>query len=121
MFGNLWEMKQMFDKYRKLQEVLKNTVIRAREWGILIDITAEMKVKDVKIEDENLLNPAMKETLEKAIKSAFEKWQTKAQEIAMQKTKEILWFDPNDLAGMMWWMWWWNPMMPGMGWTPNLG
>jgi hypothetical protein len=30
----------------------------------------------------------------------------------MQKTKEILWFDPNDLAGMMWGgdAWW------GLGW-----
>ncbi|MFZ5341812.1 MAG: YbaB/EbfC family nucleoid-associated protein [Patescibacteria group bacterium] len=64
----------------------------------MIDISAEMKVKDVKIEDETLLNPAMKETLENAIKAAFEKGQTKAQEIAMAKTKEILGFDPNDLA-----------------------
>jgi hypothetical protein len=41
--------------------------------------------------------------LEWAIKACFEKWQAKAQEVAMEKTKEILWFDPNDLAGMMWW------------------
>lgn len=108
MFGNIWELKQMFDKYKKLQDILKNTIIRAKEWGILIDISAEMKVKDVKIEDETLLDPTMKETLERAIKAAFEKWQTKAQEIAMAKTKEILWFDPNDLASMMGgmgWMW----------------
>lgn len=112
MFWNLWELKQMFDKYKKLQEVLKNTIIRSREWWILIDLTAEMKVKDVKIEDESLLSPSMKETMENAIKASFEKAQQKAQEVAMTKTKEILWFDPNDLAWMMWWMWGWMPNIP---------
>ncbi len=103
MFGKMWDMTQMYQKYKKLQDSLKNTVIRARESWILIDITAEMKVKDVKIEDESLLDPNSKEDIENAIKAAIEKWQTKAQEVAMEKTKEILWFDPNDMANMMWW------------------
>jgi hypothetical protein len=30
------------------------------------------------------------------------KAQTKAQEVVQEKTKEILWMDPNDLAGMLW-------------------
>ena len=102
MLGNLWDMTKLYQSYKKLQEVMKNTVIRSREWGVLVDITAEMKIKDVKIEDESLLSPAMKEALEDAIKASFEKAQTKAQEVAMEKTKEILWFDPNDLAWMMW-------------------
>ncbi|MBS8122092.1 YbaB/EbfC family nucleoid-associated protein [Candidatus Vampirococcus lugosii] len=101
MFGNMGDMTQMYHKYKKLQEVMKNTIIRARESGVLIDITAEMKVKDVKIEDETLLDPSRKEDIENAIKAAIEKGQTKAQEVAMQKTKEILGFDPNDLANMM--------------------
>jgi hypothetical protein len=42
-----------------------------------------------------------KADLENAIKAAFDKGQAKAQEVAMEKTKEILGFDPNDLAGMM--------------------
>ena len=95
------EMKKMFDSYKKLQNVLKKTIIRARESGVVIDITAEMKVKDVKIEDDTLLNPDRKAEIEEAIKACFIKGQTKAQEIAMEKTKEILGFDPNDLAGMM--------------------
>ncbi len=114
MFGNLWEMKQMYDKYKKLQETLKNTVIRARESGVLIDITAEMKIKDVKIEDESLLDPNMKESMEAAIKASIEKAQTKAQEVSMEKTKDTLWFDPNDIASMMWWGGGWMPNMPWM-------
>ncbi len=92
----------MLDAYRKLQEALKNTIIRAKEEWVVVEITAEMKLRDVKIEDETLLNPASKTILEERIKKAFEKWQQKAQEVAMQKTKEILWFDPNDIASMFW-------------------
>ena len=101
----MWDMKQMFDKYKLLQEKLKNLIIRARQDWVIIDISGESKVKDVTIEDETLLSVDKKETLENAIKAAFEKWQNKVQEIAMQKTKEILWFDPNDLMGMMGWWW----------------
>ncbi len=104
MFGNLGELKKMFDAYKNLQKTLENTIIRSREGGVMIDINAAMKVKDVKIEDESLLSPAMKETLEENLKLAIEKAQKKAQEVAMEKSKEILWFDPNDLASMMGWM-----------------
>lgn len=105
------ELKQMYDKYKKLQEALKKIVIRARENGIIIDMSAEQKIIKIDIEDTTLLDPTKKETMELALKVAFEKAQTKAQEVAMEKTKEILGFDPNDLAGMMW----------GLGGAPKLG
>ncbi len=114
MFGNMWELKKMYDKYKVLQEALKNTIIRSKESWIIIDISAEMKIKDIKIEDESMLTPWNKENIEKALKAAFEKWQQKAQEIAMQKTKDILWFDPSNIASMMWWMWQWQ--MPNIPW-----
>ncbi len=105
MFGNIGELKKMFDNYKKLQKSLENTIIRSREWGVMIDISAAMKVRDVKIEDDSLLNPSMKETLEENIKKAIIKAQEKAQQVAMEKTKEVLGFDPNDLASMMGGMW----------------
>jgi DNA-binding protein YbaB len=83
-------MKQMYDKYKKLQDALKKLIIRAKENGVTIDITGEQKLKSVTIEDTELLSLERKEELERAIKAAFEKGQTKAQEVAMQKTKEIL-------------------------------
>lgn len=101
MFGKIGELKKMYDKYKELQEALQKIIIRAKEDGVVIDINGEQKVKNVTIEDTALLSVDQKERLERAIKSAFEKGQTKAQEIAMQKTKDILGFDPNDLAGMM--------------------
>lgn len=110
MMWNFGDMKKMYDSYKKLQDVLKNTIIRSKEDWLIVDITAENKVKSVKIDDETLL--ADKERLERAIFAAFVKWQNKAQEIAMQKTKEVLGFDPNDLAGMM--AWGWMPKIPWM-------
>ena len=101
MFGKLGDMKKMYDKYKKLQESLKKLIIRAKESGVVIDVTGEQKIKSVTIEDTELLSVERKEELEKAIKACFEKGQAKAQEVAMQKTKEILGFDPNDIANMM--------------------
>ncbi len=103
MFGKLGEMKQMYDKYKKLQTALKKLIIRAKENGVTVDLTGEQKLKAVTIEDTDLLSLERKTDLENAIKAAFDKGQTKAQEVAMEKTKEILGFDPNDLAGMMGW------------------
>lgn len=114
MFWKMWEMKQMYDKYKKLQEALKKLLIRAKEDGVIIEITWEQKVKNVIIEDDGLMTLENKNRLEKAIKAAIDKWQAKAQEVAMEKTKEILWFDPNDLAGMMWGMWGWWGWFPGL-------
>jgi hypothetical protein len=39
--------------------------------------------------------------LEDLVLKAFQKAQNKAQEIAAEKTKDILGFDPSNLAGML--------------------
>ena len=112
MFGKMWEMKKMYDKYKTLQKALKNLVIRAKErkymswdeeleWAIIVDITWEMKLRDLSINDESLLDPSKKSELEDMIVKTFQKAQTKAQEVVAEKTKEILGFDPNDMAWMM--------------------
>ncbi len=112
-FGKMGELKKMYDKYRELQKALKNLVIRAKEgeytnaeWekqaAVLVDMTWEMKLKDFKINDVALLDPAKKDQLEELIVKAFQKAQTKAQEIAAEKTKDILGFDPSNLAGLLW-------------------
>ena len=93
----------MYDKYKELQKALKKIVIRAKEDGVVIEITGEQKIRAVTIEDETLLDVASKSRIELAILKAVEKWQAKAQEVAMEKTKDILGFDPNDMASMMWW------------------
>ena len=113
----LWEYKQMFSKYKSLQKSLENLIIRAKEWkyidanweeqsgSVVIDITGEMKVRAVTINDESLLSPAKKTELENLLLATMAKAQTKAQEVVQEKTKEILGMDPNDLAGMLWGLW----------------
>lgn len=112
MFGKIGEMKKLYDKYKTLQKVLKNLLIRGKEGkftapdgseqdAIIIDISGEMKLLDLKIHDLALLDPSKKDHLEKMIISCFQKAQNKAQEVAAEKTKEVLGFDPSDMANMM--------------------
>lgn len=112
MFGKIGEMKKMYDKYKQLQNALKNLVIRGKEGkflgddgveqdAVVVDISGEMKLRDLKIHDLSLLSPTHKEQLEKLITLCFQKAQAKAQEIVAEKTKEILGFDPSDMANMM--------------------
>ncbi len=117
MFGKVGELKKMYDKYKTLQNALKNLVIRGKEWkftdmnwneadSIVVDISGEMKLKDLKINDTNLLDPNKKEQLESLIVACFQKAQNKAQEVAAEKTKEVLWFDPSNIWNMLggWWI-----------------
>ena len=112
MFGKLWEMKKMYDKYKTLQKALKNLVIRGKEgkftWSdgseqdaIVVDISGEMKLRELHINDDSLLDPSQKSRLEWLITKCFQKAQEKAQEIVGEKTKEILWVDPSDMANML--------------------
>ena len=105
-------MKAMYDKYKKLQDALKKLVIRASagdytymaDWvektgSVVVEITGEMKLTSVEIKDDSIMTASRKSELENYLKTAFDKAQTKAQEVSMTKTKEILGFDPQDLMG----------------------
>ena len=116
---DLWQYKEMFTKYKQLDKKLKSLIIRAKEWTymedgeekdqVVIDISGDMKLKDLHINDESLLNPVRKSDLENLLIAAMQKAQTKAQEVVAQQTKEILGVDTNDLAWML-----------GGGWLPGL-
>lgn len=120
MFGQMGELKKMYDKYKQLQDALKKLIIRAKQgkyinaageeidgW-VVVDMSWEMKLKSISINDETLLTNKPK--LEETIKEAFIKAQNKAQEVVAQKTKDILGFDPSDMANMM--SGWWMPKIP---------
>jgi DNA-binding protein YbaB len=112
MFGKIGELKKMYDKYKTLQKALQKLLIRAKEWSftengeekpqIVVDISGEMKIQNISIHDNSLLNPDDKAMLEKKLMTAVSKAQQKAQEVVQEKTKEILGFDPSDMANMMW-------------------
>ena len=101
MFDKMGDMKKMYDKYKQLEKVLKNLLIRAKEGkfvgddggeqdAIIVDISGEMKLKSLQINDLGLLDPSKKVQLENLLMAAFQKAQNKAQEIVAEKTKEIL-------------------------------
>jgi DNA-binding protein YbaB len=93
-------MKKMYDKYKELQTALKKLIIRAKQGKytnrdgesidgrVVVDMTGEMKLKSLSINDDTLLQN--KSELEDEIRLAFIKAQDKAQEVVAQKTKEIL-------------------------------
>lgn len=117
---DLGQYKEMFTKYKQLDKKLKSLVIRAKEWTymedweekpqVVIDISWEMKIKDLHINDEALFTPNRKSELENLLIAAIQKAQNKAQEVVAEQTKEILGVDTNDLAGMMGW-----GGLPGLG------
>lgn len=100
MFGKIGELKKMYDKYKTLQKVLQKLLIRAKEGSftsngeeqaqIIVDISGEMKVQDIKINDLSLLDPSQKDIIEQKLMTAVRKAQQKAQEVVQEKTKEIL-------------------------------
>ena len=122
MFGQMGEMKKLYDKYKTLQDKLKNLLIRAkegnftdidgsdREDAIIVEMSGEMKLSGFSINDISLLAPEKKSVLESLIIKCVQKAQNKAQEVVAEKTKEILGFDPSDMAGMMA-----GGKIPGMG------
>lgn len=112
MFDQMGQMKQLYDKYKKLQEALKNLIIRSNEEDVTVDMSGEMDVTDIVIWESYWLPEDVKKKLENAFIAAYRKAKTKAQQVAMEKTKEVLGFDPNDMLGGM--MWWWG--MPKIPW-----
>jgi DNA-binding protein YbaB len=60
-----------------------------------------MKLRNLSINDTTLLDPNKKEALEKIITACFQKAQTKAQEVVADKTKDVLGFDPSNMASML--------------------
>ena len=117
---DLGQYKEMFTKYKQLDKKLKSLIIRAKEWTymedweekpqVVIDISWEMKIKDLHINDDSLFTPSKKSELENLLITAIQKAQNKAQEVVAEQTKEILWVDTNDLAGMLGW-----GGVPGLG------
>ena len=116
----IWQMKQAYDKYKSLKKSLDNLVIRAKEWkyidedgnevqwAVVVDLDWEMKLRNFMINDTTLLDPKKKSELEKLVIATFQKAQAKAQEVAAEKTKDLLWVDPSN----MWALW---DMLWGLG------
>ena len=115
---NLWKYKAALSKAKSMKKDLEKLVIRSKEWtyidenwteqnwAIVIDITWELKIKSLVINDVNLLDPSKKSKLEEILVAALQKWLTKAQEVSAEKAKWLFdWVDMNSLWELIWWLW----------------
>ncbi len=78
-------------KARAIQGELKKTEIDAasRDDLVKVTITGELKLKSVTI-DESMLNPGRKLELERLIQATIAEAFTRAQQIAADKTREVM-------------------------------
>lgn len=75
--GALGDLKKMRDEAMKIQKELQTIVVTASRGRVSVELTADMKVKSVVINDEEMKDAveALNEALEKAQKKAAAKMQ----------------------------------------------
>lgn len=75
--GALGDIKKMRDEAMKIQKELQTIVVTASRGRVSVELTADMKVKSVVINDEEMKDAvdALNEALEKAQKKAAAKMQ----------------------------------------------
>jgi len=88
------EMKKIYElqkKAKKIQKELQDLLIEASslEGKILVVFNGEQKMEEISIAEE-LLHPERKAELEKGIKDAITQALKKAQQVATEKTKEVV-------------------------------
>ena len=90
MAGKMDQMK-MLNQLRKAQKDLKNEIVEveAGDGAVVVQISAEMKVKSVKLDPEKIDFDDIHE-LERWIENCFRDGYAKAQEIATDKVKPLM-------------------------------
>lgn len=70
-------MAKLVSEAKKLQKALKEIVVSAEKGRAFVELTADMKVKSVKVNNEEMndLKDALNEAMEKAQKKAAQKMQ----------------------------------------------
>lgn len=120
MWLPFWKYKDLMStasKFRSMKKNMEKIVVRAKEWtclnsnweeqwAVVVEITWDMKIRDIKINDDSLLNPSNKSKLEELLMAVIQKWFTKVWEVVAEKNKDLLWWiDAGSLSEMLWWMW----------------
>ncbi|MBQ1373084.1 YbaB/EbfC family nucleoid-associated protein [Candidatus Saccharibacteria bacterium] len=85
------DQMKMLNQARKLQKELKNEIVEveAGDGAVVVQITGELKVKDVTLDPEKIDFDDISE-LERWIENAFRDGYAKAQEIATEKMKPLM-------------------------------
>lgn len=90
MFNKLKQFKDLRDQAKELQSKLAEERITVKEAGdkLVMTIDGNLKMLDLDIHEE-LLNPASKAKLEKAIRNAHEEAMKQMQRVMAMKMKEM--------------------------------
>lgn len=107
-FSKAWEMMKLQQEAMKVKKELENTYIESEVNWLVITVNGEMKVEKTEFETDALisgLSKEQKESLEKAITEAVNKWVKESQKVAADKMQWVM--------GQMW-------MWDMMGWLPGL-
>ncbi len=89
--GQTFDQMKMLNQLRKAQKELKNEIVEveAGDGAVVVQITAELKVKKVTIDPERVDLDDIHE-LERWIENCFRDGYAKAQEIATDKMKPLM-------------------------------
>jgi DNA-binding protein YbaB len=99
LFGQAKDLYKLQKQAKKIKKELKNLHIEAEVNGIVITITAEQEVVDIKIPEE-MLTPEKAAELQKNLIEAFNKAIKKAQEVAAERMRGLMGDMGMDLPGM---------------------
>ncbi len=97
-FSKAWELVKLQQKAMKVKKELENTYIEAEVDWLVVTVNGEMKVEKVEFEDDRIIWD--KEALAKAFLEAVNKWMKKAQEVAADKMKWVMWDMWMDFPGL---------------------
>lgn len=89
LFGDAKDLYKLQKQAKKIKSELKNLHIEAETEGIIVTITGEQEVLDVKI-PETMLTSENKAALEKSLIKAFNKGVKKAQEVAAERMRGMM-------------------------------
>lgn len=95
MFDKARNLYKMQKQAREIKSQLKKTHIEAENEGVVVVISGEQEVVEIRISDEAL---ADKKKLEKNLESCFNKAVKKSQQIGAELMKEIM--GPDGFPGL---------------------
>jgi len=105
--SKMGELMKLQQEAMKIQKELENTIIEAEVDWLVISFNWKQESEKVDFESLNLipgLTTSQKESLEKAILEAVNKWIKKSQEVASSKMQWVMWQMWLNIP--QWWMPW---------------
>jgi DNA-binding protein YbaB len=89
LFGQAKDLYKLQKKAKEIKKKLKNLHIEAEANGIVVTISAEQEVIDVKIPEE-MMKAENHKQLQDNLKEAFNKGIKKSQEVAANEMKDLM-------------------------------